>query len=335
MRKVMTGFNHQMKDGVSDASREQLKRQMNSLPDATAQGGGRARGGGGGRGGGDGRGGGGGDYDDDEYFDEGEESSFAPSRVRNASERAYLQDVAEDDEEFDEQVSDAVRQYQRDRRGAPSKHSAPARAGRGRNGYAAPTKGGASRRGGSSAPSRRRASAGGGRRAGPWDGGSDDESRGRGGRSAGGRRRGGVRGERSDPTMGGGSYGRDRAGGESRSRGGAGNEGGVDIERHKQRVEELKNQVRKLQSDIPNLMKDYERQRRGKEDTDRKLQSLERQLKERTKELSIRESPRLCGFRCRCAAPTCAAVHRERGQPRAEEGERGAHPCERGLEAEV
>ena len=56
MRKVMTGFNHQMKDGVSDASREQLKRQMNSLPDATAQGGGRGRGGGGGGG----RGGGGG-----------------------------------------------------------------------------------------------------------------------------------------------------------------------------------------------------------------------------------------------------------------------------------
>ena len=34
MRKVMTGFNHQMKDGVSDASREQLKRQMNSLRDS-------------------------------------------------------------------------------------------------------------------------------------------------------------------------------------------------------------------------------------------------------------------------------------------------------------
>ena len=29
MRKVMTGFNHQMKDGVSDASREQLNNNAN------------------------------------------------------------------------------------------------------------------------------------------------------------------------------------------------------------------------------------------------------------------------------------------------------------------
>lgn len=234
MRKVMNGFQHQMKDGVSDVTERRVQQQVHDVGESSRRGR-KAR-----------------DYEDD-YYDE--ESSFAPSRVRNASERAYLRDVAEDDGEFDEQVSEAVRQYQGERRGAPSKYSAPARQG-GRGGSRGPPR----RGGGSSAPMQ-------GRRA-----------------SAGSRNppsRGGVRAERSDPTMG------------YSNRAGERDQGGADIERHKQRVEDLKNQVRKLQSDIPNLMKDYERQRRGKEDTDRKLQSLERQLKERTKELSIRNADNL------------------------------------------
>jgi hypothetical protein len=250
MRKVMTGFNHQMKDGVSDATERRMQQQMNDVGETSR----RSRKG----------------QSEEEYYDE--ESSFAPSRVRNTSERAYLKDVAEDDGEFDEQVSEAVRQYQGQRRGAPSKYSAPARqGGRGGNDMSRGSRGGQRRGGGNSAPTQgRRASAGGGR---GERGGS----------------RGGVRAERSDPTMGYSSRTGERSG-----RGGpGGDQGGADIERHKQRVEELKNQVRKLQSDIPNLMKDYERQRRGKEDTDRKLQSLERQLKERTKELSIRNADNL------------------------------------------
>lgn len=252
MRKVMNGFQHQMKDGVSDATERRMQQQVHDVGEASRRSR-KARD----------------HYDEDDYYDE--ESSFAPSRVRNASERAYLKDVAEDDGEFDEQVSEAVRQYQGERRGAPSKYSAPARQGaRGGNDMSRGSRGGPRRGGGSSAPIQgRRASAG---------------SR----RTAGGGSRGGVRAERSDPTM-----GYSNRTGERSGRGQGVDQGGADIERHKQRVEDLKNQVRKLQADIPNLMKDYERQRRGKEDTDRKLQSLERQLKERTKELSIRNADNL------------------------------------------
>ena len=80
MRKVMNGFQHQMKDGVSDVTERRVQQQVHDVGESSRRGR-KAR-----------------DYEDD-YYDE--ESSFAPSRVRNASERAYLRDVAEDDGEFD------------------------------------------------------------------------------------------------------------------------------------------------------------------------------------------------------------------------------------------
>jgi|EP01049_Picozoa_sp_SAG25_P005240 hypothetical protein len=287
MRKVMNGFNHQMRDGVTDETKRRMQRDIDALEPSRRRG-----------------------HEDGEeqgetgavYEDDG--SSFEPSRVRGSrsvsGERAYLRSLPEEDDEFDEQVSDAVRQYRRGRQGAPSKYSAPAKMGRRRGrgeSYMQPTKAASRRgqRGGSSAPTTGRgSSAGTGSRRGPyWHGGADsdigppprrktisetDERR----RTQRARRE--ARVERSEPSF----------GGRSRGRGGlGGDDGGGDIERHKQRVEELKNQVKKLQADIPNLMKDYERQRRGKEDTDRKLQSLERQLKERTKELSIRNADNL------------------------------------------
>ena len=283
MRKVMNGFNHQMKDGVTGATERRMQRDMEgAMPRSSNRSAHHPD-----------------EFDDDAVAEEDDaEISFEPSRVRGARSikegDRYLKSLPEDDDEFDAQVSDAVRQYRRGRQGEPSaQYSAPAKMGRrkGRAGggsYMQPTKA-ATRRVGSSAPqgSRRSSASAAGR--GPYwhsnvehDGGGTDRVE---------RRRQTLDALPSD------DHRRSRAGGNrstgGRDRYGAGDQTGGDIERHKQRVEELKNQVKKLQADIPNLMKDYERQRRGKEDTDRKLQSLERQLKERTKELSIRNADNL------------------------------------------
>lgn len=199
--------------------------------------------------------------DDDSAYGEDDSSFAPPTRVRGSrsSEATYMQSLPEEeDEEFDEQVENAVKQYQRERRGAPSKYSAPAKTGgsRSRNGgrgssYMDPPR----RAGGnSSAPAarvRNRSRDGGDSQY--WYGGS---GRGGTGRARAGRRAGrrsgsdsdegnmgravrrSVRPERSDPTVAGGrprfeAYRND--GGRMRE--------DVDIERHKQRVEELKNQV--------------------------------------------------------------------------------------------
>ena len=45
MRKVMTGFNHQMKDGVSDATGRRMQQQLNDVGESSARrGGNRSRG---------------------------------------------------------------------------------------------------------------------------------------------------------------------------------------------------------------------------------------------------------------------------------------------------
>eukprot|EP01052_Picozoa_sp_SAG31_P004742 SAG31_NODE_200_length_20519_cov_57.688833_5_plen_245_part_00 len=196
--------------------------------------------------------------DDDSAYGEDDSSFAPPTRVRGSrsSETTHMQSLPEEeDEEFDEQVENAVKQYQRERRGAPSKYSAPAKTGgsRSRNGGRGSSYKGPPRRvgGNSSAPAARvrsRSRDGGdseywyggsgtgraraGRRAGRRSGSDSDE--GYMGRAA----RRSVRPERSDPTMAGGRPRFDA----SRNDGGRMRED-VDIERHKQRVEELKNQV--------------------------------------------------------------------------------------------